>query len=111
MQRFQNGWMKSPASRLLQVFGVAILLGTVSFAALANQTPALLFEPAAPLCYCHCAYETGKTHCTKMCELPQYQNRWWASSCHKKSPGNTELSSPAPNKGSKKTNRPEEARL
>ncbi len=53
-------------------------------------------------------------HCTKMCELPQYQNRWWAISCHKKNSNAFESSSPAYNnlnKGSKKTNRREEARM
>jgi len=46
-----------------------------------------------------------------MCELPQYQNRWWAASCRKKSSNTTESTPPASNKGSRKTNRPEEARL
>ena len=40
--------------------------------------------PETPLCYCHCEHETGEKQCTKMCELPQYENRWWATSCHKK---------------------------
>src|SRR6267142_6311248 len=91
----------------------AIFLGTISAACLANQNPVTLSGPVTPLCYCHCAYESGKKHCTKMCELPQYQNRWWAVSCHKKNSNAFESSSPDYNnlnKGSKKTNRREEAR-
>jgi len=103
--------MNSPVRRLWQAIGTAILLGAASLAAMANQVPMLLSGPATPLCYCHCAYESGKTHCTKMCELPQYQNRWWAVSCRKKSSITNESSSPPPNNGSKKTNRHEEARL
>jgi hypothetical protein len=94
-----------------QAVRVAILLGLVSAVALANQVPPLRLEPAIPLCYCHCAYETGTKHCTKMCELPQYANRWWAISCQKKNSTAGQSSLPAPNSGSKKTNRKEEARL
>jgi hypothetical protein len=89
----------------------AIFLVTLSAAALANQAPILLSGPETPLCYCHCAYESGKKHCTKMCELPQYQNRWWAVSCHKKNSNAIESSSPDGNKGSRKTNRTEESHL
>jgi hypothetical protein len=103
--------MKSRARGFRQAIRTAILLGTVSAAALANQAPALRSGPATPLCYCHCAHESGMKHCTKMCELPQYQNRWWAISCHKKNSTASESSSPASNPGSKKTNRKEQARL
>ena len=102
--------MKSRSSGFRQAIRAAILLGTVSAAALANQAPMLRLGPATPLCYCHCAYESGMKHCTKMCELPQYENRWWAISCHKKSSTATESSFPATYPGSKKTNRTEEAR-
>jgi hypothetical protein len=104
--------MKSSPSGFRQAVRTAILLGAVSAAALANQVPsALRSGPATPLCYCHCAYETGMKHCTKMCELPQFQNRWWAISCHKKNSTANESSSPASNPGSKKTNRKEQVRL
>jgi hypothetical protein len=52
----------------------------------------------------------GGKQCTKMCELPQYENRWWANSCHKKSAMGANGGSPASNSGSRKTNRTEEAR-
>jgi hypothetical protein len=106
--------MKSRTRGFRQALRTAILLGTISAAALANQAPTLLSGPVTPLCYCHCAHENGNMHCTKMCELPQYQNRWWAITCQKKNTNAFESSSPAYNnlnKGSKKTNRREEARL
>jgi hypothetical protein len=102
--------MKSGARGFRQAFRIAILLGTVSIAALANQTATLIPGPATPLCYCRCAYETGVKHCTKMCELPQFQNRWWAISCHKKNSTASESTSPATAPGSRKTNRMEQAR-
>jgi len=102
--------MKSRTGGFRHAIRTAILLGTVSAADLANQTPTLPSEAATPLCYCHCPYETGMKHCTKMCELQQYQNRWWAISCHKKNSTASESSSPASSPGSKKTNRTEEAR-
>jgi hypothetical protein len=101
--------MKSGASGFRQALRTAILLGIISVAALANQAPMPRPGSATPLCYCHCAYETGIKHCTKMCELPQYQNRWWAISCHKKNSTAIESSTPASNPGSKKTNRKEMA--
>jgi len=103
--------MNSRSSGVRQAVRTAILLGTVSAAALANQSPTLLSRPATPLCYCQCAYETGAKHCTKMCELPQYQGRWWAISCQKKNSTASESSLPAPSTGSKKTNRKEKASL
>ena len=34
-------------------------------------------------CYCHCAGSRARGGCTKMCELPKYASRWWATSCAK----------------------------
>jgi hypothetical protein len=103
--------MKSGARGFRQAIRIAILLGTISAAALANELPTLLAGHPTPLCYCHCAYETGVKHCTKMCELPQYQGRWWAISCQKKNSTASESSLPAPSTGSRKTNRKEKASL
>jgi hypothetical protein len=103
--------MKFGASGFRQSIHTAILLATISAAALANQQPLLQPAPAMPLCYCHCASETGVKHCTKMCELPQYQDRWWAISCHKKNSTATGSSSPVSDQGSRKTNHKEQVRL
>jgi len=100
--------MKTNKNGLWQAIRTVILLATVSAAALASEGP-LLTTPATPLCYCHCANESGMKHCTKMCELPQYQNRWWAASCHKKNPTASLPSSQAPAPESRKTNRKEKA--
>jgi len=103
--------MEGNANRFRHAIFTAILLVTASAAALANELPTQLRGRATPLCYCHCVYETGMKHCTKMCELPQYQRLWWAISCHKKNATANESSSPASNPGSKKTNRKEQASL
>jgi hypothetical protein len=104
--------MKFNRRALRQAIRTAILLATAAAAALANEGPIFRTEPAMPLCYCHCSYETGMKHCTKMCELPQYQKRWWAISCaKKKNADESKSSTPAANPGSKKTNRHEQAQL
>ena len=101
--------MSKKAHNLRQAIGIAILLVTTSIAALANRSQTLVSGPKTPLCYCNCEHETGK-QCTKMCEVPQYENRWWATSCHKKNAAGDATNSPDPNSGSRKTNRTEEAR-
>jgi len=90
---------------------MAFLLLTVSAGALANESLAPLTSAKSPLCYCHCEKMNGGKQCTKMCELPQYENRWWANSCHKKSASAKGAVAPTPDSGSRKTNRTEEARL
>jgi hypothetical protein len=34
-------------------------------------------------CYCHCTQSKAKLGCVKMCELPRYASRWWATTCAK----------------------------
>ena len=102
--------MTRQAHKMRQAVRIAILLGMASAAALANQSPTLVSSPRVPMCYCHCEHGTGARQCTKMCELPQYENRWWANSCHKKSPQAMQAEPQAPNSGSRKTNDTEEAR-
>ena len=34
-------------------------------------------------CYCGCALSKTSAGCAKMCELPKYASRWWATSCAK----------------------------
>ena len=62
---------------------MAILLVAASTVAMANQT-GLTSPPAAALCYCECVHQAGQKPCTSMCDLPQYESRWWANSCRKK---------------------------
>ena len=76
--------MTKTGRNIRQAISIAVLLGAASAAAVADTSRDAGFEsPNTTLCYCHCEHETGKP-CTKMCELPQYKNRWWAASCHKK---------------------------
>jgi len=36
-------------------------------------------------CYCQCEGQNGMATCPKkMCDLPKYESRWWATSCHKR---------------------------
>src|SRR5260221_9123166 len=88
---------------------IIILLATVSVAALANQSPTLISRAKTPMCYCHCDHAAGARQCTKMCELPQYENRWWATSCHKKGSSAEAVAPHDSNSHSKKTNRTEQA--
>jgi len=103
--------MTKQTYRLRQAIRIAVLLGTASAAALANQAPMLVSGPQTPMCYCQCQHEIGAKKCTKMCELPQYESRWWANSCHKKSAATKESKAPASDLGSRKTNRTENASL
>jgi hypothetical protein len=103
--------MTTRTNRIRQAIYVAILLGTASAAALANQFPTLFSGAKIPMCYCNCEKVSGAKKCTKMCELPQYENRWWAISCHKKISDTIQPSAPSSNSGSRKTNRKEEASL
>jgi hypothetical protein len=104
--------MKLQAHRICHTIRIAILLGAASAAALANQSPTLVSGSRTPMCYCHCEHGAGAKQCMKMCELPQYEKRWWATSCHKKSSFSKELASHDSNSNShsRKTNRTEEAR-
>jgi hypothetical protein len=36
------------------------------------------------ICYCDCDAKPGSPLCLQMCELAKYENRSWATSCHKK---------------------------
>ena len=45
-----------------------------------------------------------------MCDLPKYEKRWWATSCHRKSFSVKEAESPNSTSPSRKTNRTELAR-
>jgi len=41
-------------------------------------------KPNVGGCYCGCTSKSGKmSACTKMCDLPRYAARWWATTCAK----------------------------
>ena len=63
------------------VFFVALVLfsGLILRADTAGATRSV---PAGD-CYCKCAQSKTKLGCAKMCEIPKYASRWWATSCAK----------------------------
>jgi hypothetical protein len=67
-----------------QAVAVIAMIACVALPILADgRTP----QPAAAKqfkCYCQCEGHDGMASCPKkMCELPKYEARWWATSCHK----------------------------
>lgn len=61
------------------------------------------------LCYCGCDSMSGTAACAHLCELPKYQNRWWATTCRRTI---REISKRIlPSQHSKKLNRKEQATL
>jgi len=48
-------------------------------------------------CYCQCEKHGGHSACPmKMCEIPKYEKRWWATSCHKHASDSSSSSAPVP---------------
>ncbi len=66
---------------------ITVLLSAMALAtASANQRPPQVQRRTSNFCYCQCQMRDNKRECTKMCELPKYEGRWWAVSCHKRQP-------------------------
>ena len=65
---------------------------------------------AKKLCYCECDHGQASAMCHHLCELPKYQNRSWAKSCHPARSSEINQTSPA-QPAPKPTNRTERARL
>src|SRR6266550_1674035 len=63
------------------------------------------------LCYCDCDRGSGAPMCHRLCELPKYEHRSWATSCHTRPTPELNQTSPAQPTPSKRTNRVEHARL
>ena len=62
------------------------------------------------MCYCDCDAKSGAAMCMHMCELPKYENRSWATSCHKKQDNDSTAPSAAPGARSTKDNGVQQAR-
>ena len=60
----------------------AFLVATAAAGLLADSSSRLRGVPAES-CYCGCTESHSKGRCVKMCELPKYASRWWATSCAK----------------------------
>jgi hypothetical protein len=75
---FKRRWL------LKLAVGFLIPVSSVALMAL-PETPAQTM-PHGPhgFCWCGCDKMMGQKRCLKMCELPKYENRSWATSCHKR---------------------------
>ena len=62
------------------------------------------------MCYCECDAQAGSAMCTHMCDLPKYENRSWANSCHRPTEYEPEQRSVAPGANSSKDNGVQQAR-
>lgn len=68
-------------------FGLAVASLFASFLGgsliLVADTPRELMTAEVGTCYCHCAGSHARRGCVKMCELPKYASRPWATTCAK----------------------------
>ena len=62
---------------------LALAIALAASVTLFADTPARLRNVAAGTCYCCCGESHTKGGCVKMCELPKYAARWWATTCAK----------------------------
>jgi hypothetical protein len=62
---------------------LAVALALTASVSLFADTPARLRNVSAGSCYCCCSESRTKGGCVKMCELPKYASRWWATTCAK----------------------------
>jgi hypothetical protein len=98
----------------------AFLLATIAAIFIACASVTVLADGRVPQptatkqfrCYCQCEANDGMAMCPKkMCDLPKYENRWWATSCHKRTETPAVSSSPAPQPSGSKTRRMLNARV
>jgi len=70
--------------RLLLWFSMecAVVSAVLVFSVYADNSSRLRPVPPGG-CYCGCAQSKTSAGCNKMCELPKYASRWWATSCVK----------------------------
>ncbi len=68
---------------LRKVLLAASILATAAIASFADQGDWSMQMGTQGICYCGCDHAFGARHCAKMCEIPKFENRWWAQSCHK----------------------------
>jgi hypothetical protein len=61
----------------------ALFLASMAAAGLLADSTSRLRSVPAGSCYCGCTESGAKGGCVKMCELPRYASRWWATTCAK----------------------------
>src|SRR5690348_9590972 len=62
---------------------LALLLSLSLAAVLFADTPGSIRKTKAGGCYCGCAKNASMGACIKICDLPRYASRWWATTCAK----------------------------
>jgi hypothetical protein len=62
------------------------------------------------MCYCDCDAAPGSKMCMHMCELAKYENRDWATSCHRPEQAKPAQRSSQPGPHSSKDNGVQQAR-
>ncbi len=99
-------------SRRIAAKGLLLCAISLSLAALPAipDTSTAASAEHKKLCYCGCDMADGAPMCHHMCELPQYERRSWATSCHAPPQADIDQSSPAQPR-SRRTNRVEDAKL
>jgi hypothetical protein len=68
-------------SQVLQRGLLLLALAAPSSIQLQADTSSRIQTQRTAGCYCHCVVSGARSGCTKMCELPKYASRWWATSC------------------------------
>lgn len=72
--------LSSPSAASRRIFLLALVI-LCSATELQGDTTGVLRSTRPAGCYCRCPVSAARSGCTKMCELPRYASRWWASSC------------------------------
>ena len=62
---------------------LAFLLSLGLAAALFADTPGLIRETHIAGCYCGCSKNAAMGACVRICDLPRYASRGWATTCAK----------------------------
>ncbi len=91
---------------------VVMIAGALAFCAPAWSDVRILTGASGTerMCYCDCDAKDGAPMCAQMCELPKYENRAWATSCHKASEAEPVEPSTTPGARSTKDNGVHQAR-
>lgn len=86
----------SPDMRSIKpALAVLLLAGMVPSGALGDQRAPQPTRRSTRVCYCGCNMKDAKMECTKMCELPKYEKRPWATSCRKRQARPLQLRQPS----------------
>jgi hypothetical protein len=73
-----------PFRRILGLEGASLAIGFLAGSLiLSADTPGELRTAKVGTCYCRCAESSAQRSCLKMCEMPKYASRRWATTCAK----------------------------